>query len=209
MKALVHIVDPDSLFRAAIGRLLQTCGYEVALHEGGKHFARQAVDETRPGCIILECRMPEMSGVELQRWLIESGLILPVIFLTANGDIPTSVLAIKNGAEDFLTKPVAKKKLLAAIESALSKWRTARDQRDRFGDLRASANALTPRERIVLKQLVSGKLSKQIAFELGISERTVKAHRQSIKSKLKVRSFAALVSAVERTDARRAGIRFL
>jgi FixJ family two-component response regulator len=197
---LVHVVDDDESFRKAVGRLLRSCGYQVILYESGGRFLD---DPTRkePGCILLDLRMSGLSGLQLQERLHQLDSILPIIFLTGYGDVPTSVQAMKAGAQDFLTKPVEKRALLEAVECALARYRERRDQHDRLNTLQALVATLTPREGQVFDFVVRGKLNKQIAFDLGTSERTIKAHRQSIMQKLQVQSLAEAVSIAERLGA--------
>lgn len=198
MSALIHVVDDDESFRTMLGRLLQMSGYGVALHESAKQLMDQLPDDSRPSCILLDVQIPGLSGPELQSRLAERGSTLPIVFLTGHGDIPTSVQAIKAGAEDFLTKPVPKDQLLNAIERALARAQSTRDQQNRLGALRALVAKLTPREREVFERVVQGKLNKQIAHELGTSERTIKAHRQKVMDKIQARTLAELVSIAER-----------
>jgi FixJ family two-component response regulator len=143
-------------------------------------------------------RMTGLDGLELQDRLKRMDSILPIVFLTGHGDIPTSVRAIKAGAEDFLSKPVSKDTLLEAVERALARYRDQRDRRDRLDTLRALVSAFTPRESEVFALVVRGRLNKQIAYELGASERTIKAHRHVVMHKLKVASLAEAVSIAER-----------
>ena len=194
---VIHIVDDDESFRTAIARLLRVSGYQVALYDSA-HRLLEKPPGTAPGCILLDVRMPGLSGPELQARLVAAGNPLPIIFLTGHGDIPTSVRAIKAGAEDFLPKPVSKKTLIDAIQRALARYEEAREQSLRLGALRALVASLTPRESQVFALVVRGKLNKQIAHELGTSERTVKAHRHAIMQKLKVASLAEAVSIAER-----------
>jgi RNA polymerase sigma factor (sigma-70 family) len=194
---VIHVVDDDTSFRTAIGRLLRTSGYEVALYESA-HLLLKKLPSMEPGCILLDVRMPDLSGPELQARLVELGNALPIIFLTGHGDIPMGVRAIKTGAEDFLSKPVPKNTLLEAIKRALVRYEEGRERRERFNALRALVAAFTPREREVFALVVRGKLNKQIAFELGTSERTIKAHRHNIMQKLQVHSLAEAVSIAER-----------
>jgi len=193
----IHIVDDDAPFRTAMGRLLGLCGYRVALYESAAQLLAAPISN-EPGCILLDVRMSGLSGPQLQDRLAELGNPLPIIFVTGHGDIPTSVRAIKAGAEDFLTKPVAKQKLLAAIERALKRDSQRRAHDDELGALRARVSRLTPRETEVFALVVRGKLNKQIAGDLGTSERTVKAHRQKVMEKCEVRSLAELVLFAER-----------
>jgi RNA polymerase sigma factor (sigma-70 family) len=197
MAPLVHIVDDDAAFRTAIARLLQACGYQVALYESGDRLLESAPGP-EPGCILLDIRMTGLGGLELQDRLHERGIILPIVFLTGYGDIPSSVRAIKAGAEDFLSKPVSKETLLAAVERALARYQEAHERHARLAALRALVDTLTPRESEVFALVVRGKLNKQIAHELGTSERTIKAHRHSIMEKLQVQSVAEAVSIAAR-----------
>lgn len=198
MPALIHVVDDDESFRKTVGRLLQTCGYKVALYESAKLLLEQLPDDAGPSCILLDVQIPGLSGPELQDRLTERGSALPIVFLTGHGDIPTTVQAIKAGAEDFLTKPVPRQKLLDAIERALAKAHSTREQHDRLNALRNLVATLTPREREVFERVVRGKLNKEIAHELGTTERTIKAHRQKVMEKSQARTLAELVSIAER-----------
>jgi FixJ family two-component response regulator len=194
---IIHIIDDDASFRTAVARLLSASGYDVQLYESAQQFWQRS-REISPGCILLDVQMPGLSGPELQSRLVEAANPLPILFLTGHGDIPTSVRAIKAGAEDFLSKPVAKSTLIEAIERALLKGKEAREQCLRLDALRDLVESLSSRESQVFTLLVKGKLNKQIAYELGTSERTVKAHRRAVMDKLKVQSFAQVVSIAER-----------
>jgi FixJ family two-component response regulator len=194
---VIHVVDDDAQFRAAIARLLTACGYQVSLFESGDHFLKNP-PAPGPGCILLDIRMSGLNGLELQRQLTQLGVMLPIVFLTGHGDIPTSVKAIKAGAEDFLSKPVVRETLLSTVERALARYQETHEEHDRLKTLRALAATLTQRESEVFALVVHGKLNKQIAFELGTSERTIKAHRHNIMEKLQVRSLAEAVSIAER-----------
>jgi len=196
--AVVHVVDDDESFRRAIGRLLRATGYEVQLYESAQQLLDRLPNDARPSCILLDVQIPGLSGPELQDRLTKLGAALPIVFLTGHGDIPTSVQAIKRGAEDFLTKPVPKNKLLDAIERSLARQQTARMRDDQLNSLRALVTTLTARERQVFELVVRGKMNKQIAHELGIAERTIKAHRQKVMTKVRVQSLAELVSVAER-----------
>jgi len=195
--ALVHVVDDDASFRTAVARLLRAAGYQVALYQSGEQFL-QNPPGSEAGCILLDMRMAGLSGLELQDRLAQLDSILPIVFLTGHGDIPSSVKAIKAGAEDFLAKPVSKKTLLEAVERALARYQQQRDRRDAIDGLRARVATLTLREQEVFGLVVRGKLNKQIAFELCTSERTIKAHRHAVMEKLRVQSLAEAVSIAER-----------
>jgi FixJ family two-component response regulator len=194
---LIHVVDDDKSFRTALTRLLKASGYEVAGYDSAASFL-QAIEYSSPGCILLDVQMPTLGGLQLQDELAKLSHAWPIIFLTGHGDIPTSVLAIKAGAEDFLTKPVSSKVLLAAIERALLRYESLRKNHDQLNTFRSLIATLTPREREVFALMVIGKLNKQIAFHLGTSERTIKAHRHMVMHKLNVQSFAEAVSMAER-----------
>ena len=194
---VIHVVDDDASFRTAVGRLLQASGYQVALYESGEHFLKNP-PAMGPGCILLDVSMSGLSGLQLQDHLAKLGGMLPIVFLTGHGDIPTSVKAIKAGAEDFLSKPATKATLLGAVERALGRYHEMHQRHERLGALRALVDSFTRRESEVFALVVRGKLNKQIAFELGTSERTVKAHRHNIMQKLKVHSLAEAVSIAER-----------
>ncbi|MBH5397774.1 response regulator transcription factor [Bradyrhizobium sp. CNPSo 4010] len=198
MPGLVHVVDDDESFRTAIERRLKLAGYEVATYASALELLDSLSDEEQVGCILLDVRIPGLSGPDLQARLVASGSRLPIIFLTGHADTPTTVRAIKAGAEDFLTKPVSSAQLLDAIERALASQRTARAQASRLDLLRRHLAALTQRERQVFDLIVRGRINKQIAHELGTTERTVKAHRHQVMEKMQVRSLAELVSIAER-----------
>ena len=195
---LIHVVDDDAPFRTAIARLLRAAGYEVALYESGDQFLKNLPGSGLPGCILLDFRMSGLDGLELQDRLRQMDSMLPIVFLTGHGDIPTSVKAVKAGAEDFLSKPVPKAALIEAVERALARYREQRELRDRLDNLRALVATLTPREAEVFALVVRGKLNKQIAYELGTSERTIKAIGHAVMEKLKVNSLAEAVSIAER-----------
>jgi FixJ family two-component response regulator len=194
---VIHIVDNDASFRTAISRVLKISGYEVADYDSATCFLR-AIEDARPGCILLDVKMPALSGLQLQEELARRSLTWPIIFMTGHGDIPTSVRAIKAGAEDFLSKPVSKQTLLQAIERALVRHASMQQHQDRLNSLRSLISALTARESEVFALMVRGKLNKQIAHQLGTSERTIKAHRHMVMQKLQVQSFAEAVSIAER-----------
>lgn len=194
---VIHVVDDDAAFRSAISRLLKVSGYEVAEYESASNFL-QIVAEAKPGCLVLDVQMPSLSGLQLQAELAKLSHNWPIIFMTGHGDIPTSVRAIKAGAEDFLSKPMSKEALLDAIERALVRYAEIRESQDQLNSLRSLIATLTSREGEVFSLMVRGKLNKQIAYLLGTSERTVKAHRHMVMEKLQVQSFAETVSIAER-----------
>jgi FixJ family two-component response regulator len=195
--SMIHVVDDDASFRTAISRLLNVSGYDVAGYESAAAFLR-ALEEAKPGCILLDVEMPDLGGLQLQDELAKLSRGWPIIFMTGHGDIPMSVRAIKAGAEDFLSKPVSRDTLLEAIKQALVRYGEKRQSQDQLDSLRSLVAALTPREAEVFALMVRGKPNKQIAHALGTSERTIKAHRHMVMNKLEVQSFAETVSIAER-----------
>ncbi|MCP3470761.1 response regulator [Bradyrhizobium sp. CCGUVB1N3] len=198
MPGLVHVVDDDASFRTAIERRLKLAGYDVATYAAAQELLDRLPGPDRLGCILLDVQIPGLSGPELQRRLIELGSTLPIVFLTGHADTATTVRAIKAGAEDFLTKPVSSEQLIDAIERAMARHEVARSERSKLDSLMGLAAALTPRERQVFDLIVRGKINKQVAHELGTTERTVKAHRHQVMEKMQVHSLAELVSIAER-----------
>jgi RNA polymerase sigma factor (sigma-70 family) len=194
---MIHVVDDDSSFRTAIGDLLSACGYRVALHESAKQLL-DTPPNGEPACILLDVQMAGLSGPQLQDRLAEVGCRLPIVFVTGYGDIPTTVRTIKAGAEDFLTKPVLKERLLEVIERALIRYGETREQDSQIAAMRALLSRLTPREHQIFELLVRGKPHKQIAHALGTSERTVKMHRHNVMQKFRVQSLAELAVIAER-----------
>jgi FixJ family two-component response regulator len=193
----VHVVDDDPSFRTSIARLLKACGYRVALYESGEHLLQDFPGDS-PGCILLDLQLPGLDGLDLQSQLAEKGNILPIVFLTGHGDIPMSVRAIKAGADDVLSKPAPKDDILQAVERAIGRYSELRRRRDGIHAMRSLVSSLTPREREVFGLVVRGKMNKQIAADLGTSERTIKAHRHAVMEKLKVQSLAEAVAIAER-----------
>jgi len=198
LPGLVHVIDDDASFRTAIERRLKIAGYDVETYSSAQQLLDHLPDVERPGCILLDVQMPGLSGLDLQSRLIERGSILPIIFVTGYADTPATVRAIKAGAEDFLTKPASSGQLIDAIERAMTRYESARHQRNEINSFRGLVATLTPRERQVFNLIVRGKINKQIAHELGTTERTVKAHRHQVMEKMQVRSLAELVSNAER-----------
>jgi FixJ family two-component response regulator len=194
----VHVVDDDASFRTAIERLLKKAGYEVVTYPSAQHLLDRMPSESEMGCILLDVRIPELSGPELQRRLSEVGSTLPIVFLTGYPDVPTTVRTIKAGAEDFLTKPISSHKLLQSIERAIAHHEARRGLKCKLDMVRTRIAALTPREREVFELVVRGKLNKHIAYALGCTVRTIKAHRQRVMEKMQVQSLAELVSLAER-----------
>ncbi|MGZ8945854.1 MAG: response regulator transcription factor [Methylococcaceae bacterium] len=193
----IFIVDDDPSVLKALARLLRSAGLSASTFTSPQEFLDHH-DQNAPGCLVLDVAMPGINGLELQLALAAQGSRLPVIFLTGNSDIPMSVRAIKQGAVDFLTKPVNDSDLIAAIHDAIEKDRVARQARATLNEFQQLLAKLTPREREVLSHVVSGKLNRQIAAELGTVEKTIKVHRANLKRKLNVQSLAELVKLAER-----------
>jgi FixJ family two-component response regulator len=196
-RPVVHVVDDDAGFRRGVCRLLQAAGYEPRPHASAGDFLLAEPSEG-PACVLLDVRMPGPSGLDLQEALARRGEAPPIVFLSGHGDIPMSVRALKAGAVDFLTKPVGRETLLAAVDAALEQDTARRAERADIQALRQRYDRLTPREREVLELVVAGKLNKQIAGDLGAAERTVKAHRAQVMEKMEVASLADLVRAASR-----------
>jgi FixJ family two-component response regulator len=187
----VFIVDDDASFLRSVSRLLRAAGYSVRTFESAEEFLGQLAPEMT-GCVLADLQMPGLDGLELQEAMAKSANPLPVVFLSAQGDIPTTVQAMRRGAEDFLTKLSRKEKLLDAVRRALARGAQERNARERLRELRGRFDALTPRELEVLEQVVRGRMNKQIADDLGINERTVKLHRTNLTRTLGVQSVAEL-----------------
>ncbi|MET0720246.1 MAG: response regulator [Tardiphaga sp.] len=198
MPGLVHIVDDDASFRTAIERRLRKAGYEVATYPSAQHLLDCLPNESELACILLDVRIPGLSGPELQERLSELGSTVPIVFLTGYAEVQTTVRAIKAGAEDVLTKPVSSEELLGAIERALAHHQVTRNQKNKLDVVRAHVAKLTPREREVFELVIRGKTNKQVANMLGATERTIKAHRHRVMEKMQVQSLAELVSLAER-----------
>jgi len=198
LSGIVYVVDDDAFFRAAIQQQLEQTGYRVVTYASAEEVLEQRPDENGPGCILLEVRMPGLSGPALQSRLLELGSTLPILFITGYADVSTTVKALKAGADDFLIKPVQSDELLRAIRRSLARHQTALEVKREFDVLRGRLATLTPRERQVFLLIVRGKINKQVANELGATERTIKAHRHNVMEKMKVRSLAELVLIGER-----------
>ena len=190
--ALVFVVDDDASLRASLQDLLESVGLRVAACASAQEFLRCPPPEG-PSCLVLDVRLPGLSGLELQQRLASGDLALPIIFITGHGDIPMSVQAMKAGAVDFLSKPFRDQDLLDAVHQALARDRQARAQRAERAALRRRFEALTPRQRDVMARMVVGLLNKQIAGELGTSEATVKTHRKQVMAKMRAESLADLI----------------
>jgi FixJ family two-component response regulator len=195
-ESIVFIIDDDPLYRASAERLVRSVGFSVQGFESARDFLSSR-RPTVPSCLVLDVRLPGLSGLDLQRELADAGVHIPIIFVTGHGDIPMSVQAMKAGAVEFLTKPFRDQDLLDAIRHAIARDRIARRQHARNVDLRKRYELLSPREREVFKCVISGMLNKQIADELGTTERTIKFHRGHIMQKMQGNSLADLVRMAE------------
>ncbi len=188
----IYIVDDDDSMRRAITLLLRTVGYNpVAFTRPGEFLSK--FDPNLHGCLVLDIRMPEMSGLEIQQQLNRTGAMLPVIFITGHGDIPMAVQAMKDGAFDFLTKPFRDQDFLDRINTALKQDAESRAELEKHTELRRRSESLTPREKEVFELIVDGKANKVVAIDLGLSERTVEIHRGNVMEKMAARSVAHLV----------------
>jgi FixJ family two-component response regulator len=183
---------------AAIERRLKKAGYEAATYASAERLLDQLPNDSVPGCILLDVRIPGLSGPELQERLSALGSTLPIMFLTGYPDVRTTVRAIKAGAEDFLTKPVSSDRLLEAVERAIARHSSSYRSKITLDVVRSRIASLTPRERQVFELVVRGKANKQIASAVGCTERTIKAHRHGVMEKMQVQSLAELVSVAER-----------
>ena len=195
--SLVFVVDDDESVRKSLGNLIRSAGLRVLTFASAQQFlANPPVDA--PSCLVLDVRMPRVNGLDLQKRLVEINADIPIIFITAHADVATSVRAMKAGAVEFLTKPFRDEDLLEAVHQALERDRLARQQRAEFTDLRTRYKSLTPREQEVMGLVVSGLLNKQVAYQLGTSETTIKVHRSQVMKKMMANSLADLVKMSEK-----------
>ncbi len=195
-KAVIAIVDDDPSVRRGLERLIRSMGWKVEAYSSAQEFLARPSAEA-PGCLVLDLQMPDLSGLDLQKQMVEDGAETPIVFLTGHGNIPTTVKAMKAGAIEFLTKPVDEEQLLKAIQEAVERGLRTRRQNADLRELRERYESLTAREQEVMQQVVSGLLNKQIAAELRITEDTVKFHRGHIMRKMRAGSLADLVRMAE------------
>jgi FixJ family two-component response regulator len=200
--AIVWVVDDDASVREALRSLIRSAGLRVETLASAQEFLACPRVEA-PSCLVLDVRMPRLSGLDLQKRMAEISLQIPIVFITGHGDVPTSVRAMKAGAVEFLTKPFDDQDLLEAIQQAIKRDREARQHQAELGELRARYESLTPREREVMGRVVSGLLNKQVAAELGTSEITIKVHRAQVMHKMHAGSLADLVRMSEKLEIRR------
>ena len=198
---IVFVIDDDDSVRRSLERLLRSVDLEVETFASAQDFLRKPMPD-RPACVVLDLRLPGPSGLELQESLIRSGHDVPIVFISGHADVPSSVRAIKAGAVDFLQKPFSDQALLDIIHGALRRDREARRDRAEVASIRVRFDMLTPRERDVLRLVIQGRLNKQIAGDLGISEKTVKFHRGRVMEKTQVGSVAELVRQADRLGLR-------
>ena len=195
--AIVFVVDDDAAMRQSLSNLIRSVGLRVEAFASAQEFLRSKRPDV-PGCLVLDVRLPGLSGLDLQKRIAEADIEIPIIFITGHGDIPMTVRAMKAGAVEFLTKPFRDQDLLDAVQQALERDRTARAQREVIDELRARLESLTPREQQVMGLVVAGLLNKQIAGKLGTSETTVKVHRHQVMEKMGADSLAELVRMADR-----------
>jgi FixJ family two-component response regulator len=200
-RPIVFVVDDDPAVSVSMKRLIRSLGLEVQTFSSAQDFLRTKRPDA-PGCLVLDVRLPDLSGLDLQQELAKANVDLPIVFVTGHADIPMSVRAMKAGAVEFLTKPFREQDLLEAIQHAIGQHRTSRQQRAEISELQQRQDLLTPREREVFPLVASGLLNKQIADQLGASEKTIKIHRSQLMRKMKADSLADLVRMSERLRVR-------
>ena len=203
-QAIVFVVDDDASVREALARLVRSADLRVEAFASAEEFLKRPREDA-PSCLLLDVRLPELSGLDLQQRMVEANHEIPIVFITGHGDIPTTVRAMKAGAVEFLTKPLVEGDVLESIRQAIERDRAARGQQAETAAWRARRASLTPREEEVMQWVVAGLLNKQIAGELGISEETVKVHRGHVMRKMGADSVAALVRMCEKLGVPRRG----
>ena len=197
--AIVYVVDDEESVCRALARLIRSVGLDVETFRSARAFLDHPVAD-RVACLVLDVRLSGPSGLDLQKSLLDGGRPIPIVFITGHGDVPTTVRAMKGGAVDFLQKPFNDQDLLDCIQRALARSRAQRSDRAERTELERRLATLTPREREVMAQVVTGKLNKQIAGDLGIAEKTIKVHRGRVMEKMQAGSVAALVRMVEKLN---------
>jgi FixJ family two-component response regulator len=199
LKSKIFVVDDDTKFNKSLERLVKSIGFEVETYTSAEEFLERRPYEG-PSCLLLDVQMPGLTGPVLQRELANRNSTLPVIFLTAHADVPTGIKAMKDGAIDFLLKPVEEKKLFAAIDTALDKQMQLKKEQEEIDQINGLMASLTPREYEIVRWIITGMLNKQIAASINISERTVKAHRSQVMKKLHIVSVAELVRLTQKVN---------
>ena len=194
----IFVVDDDPSVRKGLGRLLRSMGYQVETFSSAEEFLQNASDCVGPACLVLDVKMPGLDGLDLQKQLEQRDYVMPIVFITGHGDIPMSLKAMKKGAIDFLTKPFDEEDLLKAVQEALKKDVANRSAMNERQSILQRIQLLTPREYEILTYVLTGMLNKQIAYDLNISEKTVKVHRGRVMEKLAVDSVAELVRLAEK-----------
>ena len=200
-KPVIYVVDDDPAVRKALERLLRSAGHDARTFPSPLEFLNFSHPDA-PGCVILDIKMPKMSGLELQEHLAEKGISFPIVFITGHGTVPASVRALKAGAMDFLQKPFKDSELLDAVARGVEKHRRLRQAQHEIRELQARVSTLTPREHEVFRLVASGMLNKQVAFDLGTAEKTIKVHRARVMEKMRAQSFADLVRFAEKLGIR-------
>jgi FixJ family two-component response regulator len=196
-ETVIYVVDDDPPVLKAVSRLIRGAGFRVMTFSSPQRFLDAYVSHSA-GCLVLDLAMPGLSGLELQRMLAAEGSVAPIIFLTGRGDVPASVTAMKQGAVDFLTKPVERDAFMHAVRAAVARGRIAQQTRQEVDEIKGRLATLTPREYEVYQHVICGKLNKQTAAELGAAEKTIKIHRRRVMDKMKVQSLAELVRLADR-----------
>ena len=196
-RPIVFVVDDDPAVSVSMKRLIRSLGLEVQTFSSAQDFLRTKRPDA-PGCLVLDIRLPDLSGLDLQQELAKANVDLPIVFVTGHADIPMSVRAMKAGAVEFLTKPFREQDLLEAIQHAIGQHRTSRQQRAEISELQQRQDLLTPREREVFPLVAGGLLNKQVGAQLGASEKTIKVHRGQVMQKMKADSLAELIRMAER-----------